>query len=158
MGQTLQINCRTLRMPSLYVYYLRTSRTQLPESTTQYSWRYSCYVRSVLVRSSKYQRFVCHTNCTDDSECLAYESSQYFMCWYICFGLQSGWSVSCVNVICTVQMSYIHCGLCVVDFNRSEPKELLICMSSIQSELRYAPYESQGEWSNSKLNKIKKFF
>ena len=55
-------------------------------------------------------RFVCHMNCTADSACPAYESSQYIRCWYICFGLQFGW---CVNVIRTVWMSNIHYGPCV---------------------------------------------
>ena len=49
-------------------------------------------------------------NCTADSACPAYESSQYIRYWYICFGLQFGW---CIDVICTVWMSCINYGPCV---------------------------------------------
>ena len=80
------------------------------------------------------------------------------MCWCICVRLQFGWSDPYVNTIRTVRMTYIHCGPCV-DFYLSEPNDLLRInqltgmsltgMLSVQSELRYAPYESQAEWSDS---------
>ena len=60
--------------------------------------------------------YVIWMNCTADSACPAYESSQYIRCWYICFEFRNGW---CVNVIRMVWMSCIHYGSCV------EPDELL---------------------------------
>ena len=79
------------------------------------------------------------------------------LCWCIFFILPSGCSGSYENFIHSAQMSCIHCGPCV-DFYWSE---LTICyalirMSSVQSELKYAPYETQAEWSESRVWHVRK--
>ena len=121
-----------------------------------------------MIRSSIAVRFVRIPNrdgsCTADSNCLAYESDQYIMCWCKCFGLQFGWSGSYVNVIRTVRMTCIHCGLSV-DFYWSEPNDplrikrymSLTGMSSVESELISNRIEWFGGSDNFFLTCQKKF-
>ena len=80
-----------------------------------------------------------HMNCTADSACPAYESSQYIRCWYICFGLQFGWCWWCVNVIRTVRISCICCG-------QRAATHIRMAIRTFQIGIRTVRISSQIKW------------